>query len=1321
MIQRALEDSKPMTRSRLEVKIVEIQQKLDDALERKEYKVAGPLQETLEHLQTLRMKYPSIDELRMDVKKAEMALTEASKNRDFSLAAVLQSELVVAQRRLMESIKVEEGSDDEVENLSTRMQPMMSNNDIKSRVALEDNIGSLYSQVEEAIAKKDFKMASELQSCIEELEKLREIFPSVEQLLEELQSTNEQLNAAIAEKDFENAGRLHEVVAMLEKKIEAERSKEVISPRSRNLFGPASVPGMDGNTITFESRYDLENEIVSMESLQEMEIVSKKFKRAQDIQKYIERLHGVRRLLPTVSEIDCDIKSKRCDMDRAISEKRFADAELIDKEISVLEERLGAEKNHPLAVKKAERDLQRGQSFISNRNKMKSSNISVHSAPAGNNVVLPVAKAATVCGTASHLRSDIALPSAIHPKKSDSSATDDVSDITSVNTSKSGRGRYGRFRAKQKINKLQSLEEDRAVSKLRPKKPLISSVDDSVLSVAQMLARKRGDASLIVSDEGGLAGIITDTDITRRLVARQLDASKTCVSEVMTPNPTCVSMSDSAMDAMTIMVENHFRHLPVVDDQGGVVGLLDIAKCLNDAITKLEKSQAKSTCVAQEALKQAVEAQGGQSAHATALQALLGPLMRHAFGNQSSPTLRSLLAGKPGTVVSPETNLLEAGIKMADSRKAALVVDGGKLVGIFGFKDMMTRAIAKGLPLNETKISVVMTPNPEFVAPEMTVLEALQTMHDNKFLTLPVCEDDGTVVGLVNVMDVIYGCGGAEGWRSIFRNTLELDDLSDTASHWSEKSNTAGVADKTTKLVKAGNDKRVAKLRPKKVIFSSSDATVLQVVKSMTSNRADSSILLDSHGHMNGIVTDTDIAKRVVAKKIDPAVTLIDTVMTFSPKCVSLMDFAADAMVMMIENRFRHLPVMDTDGIVVGILDIAKCLNDAISKLERSTSSKGTMADDLLKQALESTSGTNSSAIQEILRPLLSQAFGTGSNIPTLREIVGRDDFRVLTPTSTALDAAVLMADSQKAVLVVDNNELVGLFSFRDLMCRVVANELNADRTSISEVMTPDPDFAHPEMTALEALQMMHDNKFLTLPVCEGNGDIVGLVDVMDIMHACGNADHWRSLFEAAMEIDDFSDIQSAATPATKKRSPPINSSKDIPMVTSASMISGNIPATLEFQQRDNEEFDDPTLNASLRFDAGSTISDVNVVVFKIVDQRGHTHRVRSEVRILNLRNAFAEKTNIGKSKINNLRFKFVDEEGDAILISSDEDLAEAIDVARSSAPNGDNLVVKLLAEVANESLVFSEHVMLVGAAAAVIGLIGLVVTAMSKPKPTRY
>ena len=172
------------------------------------------------------------------------------------------------------------------------------------------------------------------------------------------------------------------------------------------------------------------------------------------------------------------------------------------------------------------------------------------------------------------------------------------------------------------------------------------------------------------------------------------------------------------------------------------------------------------------------QAAGGGAAHAEALQALLGSLMSQAFGNQTVPLLRTVLAGKTPNVVNPRTSVRDAGLKIAEHRKAALVVDpnDGHLLGIFDFKDIMTRAVAKDLPLDLSTVAEVMTPNPEHVSPETTVLEALQIMHDHHVSTLPVCEDDGRVVGLVDVMDVIHGCGGADGWRSIFRQAMEIDD-----------------------------------------------------------------------------------------------------------------------------------------------------------------------------------------------------------------------------------------------------------------------------------------------------------------------------------------------------------------------------------------------------------------------------------------------------------------------------------------------------------------------------------------------------------------
>ncbi|CAN0468692.1 unnamed protein product, partial [Ascophyllum nodosum] len=71
-------------------------------------------------------------------------------------------------------------------------------------------------------------------------------------------------------------------------------------------------------------------------------------------------------------------------------------------------------------------------------------------------------------------------------------------------------------------------------------------------------------------------------------------------------------------------------------------------------------------------------------------------------------------------------------------------------------KDLLNRVLAKGLDPDHTMVADVMTPNPDTVSSTMTVIEALQEMHDNKYLHLPVVdESSGNVVGVVGVMEII--------------------------------------------------------------------------------------------------------------------------------------------------------------------------------------------------------------------------------------------------------------------------------------------------------------------------------------------------------------------------------------------------------------------------------------------------------------------------------------------------------------------------------------------------------------------------------------
>lgn len=898
----------------------------------------------------------------------------------------------------------------------------------------------------------------------------------------------------------------------------------------------------------------------------------------------------------------------------------------------------------------------------------------------------------------------------------DDDMSDDSSFHSSVHRPKSVVGRSDRsVHTLEKV--LEKVEEQRPVSKLRPSKPIISHSDDTIVAVTQLLAKKRGSATLVVSTEGGLAGILTDTDITRRVVAKNVQPDATPVSTVMTPHPTCVKTSDSAMDALMTMIENKFRHLPVVDDDGAVVGLLDIAKCLNDAISKLERSSKKESTVTEDALKQVVSQQGATGAQAAVLQTLLGTLMSQTLGNKASPTLRTLLEGKASTAVGPDTTIREAAMLMAEHRNAAMVVDEvGKLIGIFTFKDMMSRVVAKQLPVDATSVSAVMTASPEAVSPNCTALEALQTMHDNKFLTLPVCEDDGRVVGVVNVMDVIHGCGGVDGWRSMFSTALEVDDDGSSVASMLSFERSIYTPSVRSGRTKPKDDKPVSRLRPAKPLLSYSDETIVAVTQLLAKKRGSATLVVSTEGGLAGILTDTDITRRVVAKYVDPATSHVSEVMTPDPTCVATSDSAMDALMTMIERRFRHLPVVDDVGSVVGLLDIAKCLNDAITKLECSTEKSSNVAEDAVMQAVsqQGATGAQAAAMQALLGNLMSQAFGNKAS-PTLRNMLAGKPNTFVRPDATIREAAMLMTERRNAAIVVDDDgQLVGIFTFKDMMTRAVAREALLDSTPVSAVMTPEPEAVSPDTTALEALQIMHDNKFLTLPVCEDDGRVIGVVGVMDVIHGCGGVEGWRAIFSSAMEMEDTSD---AVSTARSKFS--VHSRKKDPVVrvmptTPFAYPGNNIPATLEFEDRmdgsvNGSTIDDRGASRILNLeDTSASLISTSVAIFKVSDQSGNTHRVRCATRVDELFAAVSEKVGLPSASI---QLQYVDDEGDTVIITSDDDAAEAWTMAKRSGAK----IAKLNCVTITPKSVVNQNIVM-GGAGALVAVIAAAAVVLLRP-----
>lgn len=86
--------------------------------------------------------------------------------------------------------------------------------------------------------------------------------------------------------------------------------------------------------------------------------------------------------------------------------------------------------------------------------------------------------------------------------------------------------------------------------------------DESVHEAACVMTRARCGSVLVMKPDQ-LLGILTERDLMTRVLARARDPMQTRVSEVMTPNPICVPPELPVSQAVVIMLEKGFRHLPV--------------------------------------------------------------------------------------------------------------------------------------------------------------------------------------------------------------------------------------------------------------------------------------------------------------------------------------------------------------------------------------------------------------------------------------------------------------------------------------------------------------------------------------------------------------------------------------------------------------------------------------------------------------------------------------------------------------------------------------------------------------------------------------
>jgi signal-transduction protein with cAMP-binding, CBS, and nucleotidyltransferase domain len=251
----------------------------------------------------------------------------------------------------------------------------------------------------------------------------------------------------------------------------------------------------------------------------------------------------------------------------------------------------------------------------------------------------------------------------------------------------------------------------------------VASSETTVIKAAERMRGKSIGSLLIqpTDPEGRVfrrSGIVTETDLIRKVLAKGMDVSLTRVDQIMTSPLLTITPDCPMLDASHLMETNHVRHLCVSDEEKivGVISVRDLVRYF-------------------------VDSEGGPLRD---LDNVFRPLS----------VLRVLMQTTMATIAS-ERMVLEAAQAMAEKRIGSLLVlDAEDIVGIVTETDMVRKVLAAGLPASSTPVGAVMNAPLIQIDIDDTARDASRLMAEKRIRHLAVTEDN-KIVGLLSLRDLV--------------------------------------------------------------------------------------------------------------------------------------------------------------------------------------------------------------------------------------------------------------------------------------------------------------------------------------------------------------------------------------------------------------------------------------------------------------------------------------------------------------------------------------------------------------------------------------
>jgi len=118
-----------------------------------------------------------------------------------------------------------------------------------------------------------------------------------------------------------------------------------------------------------------------------------------------------------------------------------------------------------------------------------------------------------------------------------------------------------------------------------PRQSITVSPDDTVFSALQLMAKHNIGAVMAMTGDK-LEGIFSERDYARKIILHGKSSKETLVREIMTEKVLFARPSQTTDEAMVIMTEKHIRHLPVLDENQRVLGMISIGDLVKETISQ---------------------------------------------------------------------------------------------------------------------------------------------------------------------------------------------------------------------------------------------------------------------------------------------------------------------------------------------------------------------------------------------------------------------------------------------------------------------------------------------------------------------------------------------------------------------------------------------------------------------------------------------------------------------------------------------------------------------------------------------------------------